>query len=276
MNMRRPDAHPSRYHARALRQAKGRRYVTQPRPISPAADPVAAQRDYYRRTAAGYDAMRECEAEHANALGHIVRYLTRIDARTVLDTGCGTGRAMRFVARELPHLAVRGNDPSPDLLRVATHDHAIASFALDCASSESLPYRDAAFDAVIATGVMHHVPHPDAVVAEMLRVARKAVFISDSNFFGRGPVPARLLKLVLARARLLRPINRWRRGGHDWFVSEGDGVVWSYSVYDSLPKIAAACAETAVISTAPPGVTGSPLLRSTHCLLAGFKQALPP
>lgn len=252
-----------------------RHHVTEPPPHAATGDPVAAQRDYYRRTAADYDAMRECEAEHENALRHVVRYLTRIDARTVLDTGCGTGRAMRFVARELPSVAVRGNDPSRDLLRVATGDHRIASSALDCASSDFLPYRDDAFDAVIATGVMHHVPDPDAVVREMLRVARKGIFISDSNIFGRGPVPARVLKLALARAHLLRPINRWRRGGHDWFVSEGDGVVWSYSVYDSLPRVAAVCAETAVISTNPPGVTGRPLLRSTHCLLAGFKQPLP-
>ncbi len=242
--------------------------------LAPADDPVAAQRDYYRRTASTYDAMRECEAEHENALRHIVSYLTRIDARTVLDTGCGTGRAMSFVARELPRVAVRGNDPSPDLLRVAAADHGVAASSLDCAASDFLPYRDAAFDAVVATGVMHHVPDPDAIVAEMLRVARKAIFISDSNIFGRGPVPVRILKLALARARLLRPMNRWRRGGHDWFVSEGDGVVWSYSVYDSLPRIAAACAHTTVISTNPPGVTGNPLLRSTHCLLAGFKQ--PP
>src|SRR5205807_1225287 len=87
-------------------------------------------------------------------------------------------------------------------------EHAVAS--------EALPYPDASFDAVVAIGVMHHVPDPSAVVAELVRVARRAVFISDANIYGAGSPASRIFKLALARTGLLRPLNRVRRGGRDW------------------------------------------------------------
>ena len=56
-----------------------------------------------------------------------------------------------------------------------------------------------ALDAVCAFGVMHHVKRPAIVVGEMMRVARRAIFISDSNRFGQGSMPARRVKLLLWR-----------------------------------------------------------------------------
>jgi SAM-dependent methyltransferase len=246
--------------------------VTEPQRPATAVD---AQRAYYRETAGVYDAMRECEAEHEAALALIVPYLVRLGSGSVLDTGCGTGRAMRAIASALPGVRVHGNDPSPELLRVATEQHGIPASALDCVGSDPLPYAADSFDAVIATGVMHHLPDPAPVIAEMLRVARQAIFISDCNMYGCGRFPVRLARMALARVGLLRPLNRMRRGGNDWFMSEGDGVAWSYSVFDSRAQIAAACAETLVISTAPRPGAAVPLLQSTHCLMCGFKERLP-
>jgi SAM-dependent methyltransferase len=266
---------PLRQHGAGARRRLEDDRVTEPRLPATTSDAVDAQRAYYRETAGTYDAMRECEAEHGTALALIVPYLARLGSASVLDTGCGTGRAMRAIASALPGVRVHGNDPSPELLRVATEQHGIPASALDCAGSDPLPYADGSFDAVIATGIMHHVPDPGAVVAEMLRVARQAIFISDCNIYGSGRLPVRLAKLALARVGLLRPLNRMRRGGHDWFESEGDGVVWSYSVFDSRGQIAAACAETLVIPTAPRPSAAMPMLQSTHCLVCGFKERLP-
>jgi SAM-dependent methyltransferase len=239
-------------------------------------DSAAPQADYYRRTAERYDELHTVrEDEHSAALRHIAAYLHWIGAHTALDTGCGTGRAIRFLRSALPHMHVCGNDPSPDLLSVAVERYGVPAADLRCAASERLPYPDGSFDAVIETGMLHHVPRPELVVAEMLRVARLAVFISDDNTYGVGSATRRLAKLALHRAGLLEGVNRRRRGGRAWQYSEGDGITWSYSVFDSLPQIQKACASVIVIPTAPEPAPLLPLLQSSHCLVCGFKRALP-
>ncbi len=238
---------------------------------------VSAQRDYYARTAATYDGMHDM-GEHHDALRHVAIYLRAIGAKSLLDTGCGTGMAMLYLAREMPDLLTHGNDPSEALLQVARERHGIPADRLDCASSERLPYEDGAFDAVVETGMLHHTPEPELVVAEMLRVARKAVFISDSNIYGQegSSLAARALKLALARAGLLRPLLRRMRGGHDWYSNEGDGVAWSYSIFDSYPLVADACADSVVLPTGRKRrlADACPILFASHCLIAGFKEPL--
>ena len=242
-------------------------------------DAVWAQRDYYARTASDYDAMHE-KGEHYDALRHIAIHMRAIGARSLLDTGCGTGMAMLYLEKQIDGLRTRGNDPSAALLRVATDRHGIASEQLDCVSSERLPYEDGAFDVVVETGMLHHTPEPERVVSEMLRVARKAVFISDSNIYGQegSSVAARVLKLALARAGLLRPLLRRMRGGHDWYFNDGDGVAWSYSVFDSYPLVRASCAEVMVVPTGSKRrlADACPILFASHCLIAGFKSPVGP
>jgi ubiquinone/menaquinone biosynthesis C-methylase UbiE len=238
--------------------------------------PAKRQRAYYAGTADHYEADHVVEGdEHYFALRHIAFYLNWIDARSVLDTGCGTGRAIRFLRESLPNASIRGNDPSEELLAIAARDHGVPSDTLDCCSSERLPYEDSSFDAVVATGVLHHVAEPGKVVAEMLRVAKLAVFISDCNVYGQGGRFTRLAKRLLANAHLLRSVNWVRRGGHDWYYSPGDGIAYSYSVYDSMSQLRAGCASIVVIPTLPSGMTGSsPLSGSSHCLVSAFKTAL--
>jgi len=216
--------------------------------------------------------------EHHDALRHVAVYMRTIGASSLLDTGCGTGMAMRYLEHEIADLKVRGNDPSAALLGVAQDCHGISSEKLDCVSSERLPYEDGAFDAVVETGMLHHTPEPQRVVAEMLRVARKAVFISDSNIYGQegASLPARVLKLALARAGLLRPLLRRMREGHDWYYNECDGVAWSYSVFDSYPLVRSECAEVVVMPTGSKrgGAHACPILFASHCLIAGFKEPI--
>jgi ubiquinone/menaquinone biosynthesis C-methylase UbiE len=238
---------------------------------------ASAQRDYYARTAATYDGMHDM-GEHHDALRHVAVYMQAIGARSLLDTGCGTGMAMLYLARAMPGLRTHGNDPSEALLRVAQQRHGIHGEQLDCVGSERLPYADGAFDAVVETGMLHHTPEPQRVVAEMLRVAQKAVFISDSNIYGQAgsSLPTRALKLALARAGLLLPLLRRMRGGHEWYYNEADGVGWSYSVFDSYPLVRGACADAIVVPTGSKRrlADACPILFASHCLIAGFKEPL--
>lgn len=239
-------------------------------------DPAVVQRQYYRSTASAYDRMHAF-TEHYVGLWHAAAYIRALDARSVLDTGCGTGLGMRFLKDQLPGLRVHGNDPSEDLLGVAVGSHRIPAEQLDCASSEALPYADGSFDVVLETGVLHHVPAPDRVIEEMLRVARLAVFISDQNYYGMGRLSARTVKFGLSRLGLLQRVNRRRRSGHDWYYTDGDGVAWDYSIFDAVPLLRSACPEVLVIPTGgdEPLAQSFPLLFASHCLVAGLKVPLP-
>lgn len=95
----------------------------------------------------------------------------------VLDLGCGTGTlAVALAGRTGPGGQVTGVDPAPEMVRAARAKAAgrrvPAQFAV--AAGQALPFPDAAFDAVVSTLVLHHVP-PDArpaVVGELVRVVR--------------------------------------------------------------------------------------------------------
>lgn len=234
---------------------------------------VLAGDAYYRDTAGGYD-RAHARAEHHDALEHVIRLVRDLRLSSVLDTGCGTGLAMQTLASAVPGLRVHGNDPSQPLLDVAGRRDGFSATQLDRASSEALPYADNAFDAVLETGMLHHVPDPDRIVSEMLRVARRVVFVSDSNMYGQegNSLVVRTLKLGLSRARLLRPVLRVLRGGQAWVSTPHDGIVWSYSVFDSLPLLLEACSKVWVIPTGKVTTRGHgvPLLFASHCLVVGL------
>src|SRR5205085_1908747 len=153
---------------------------------------------------------------------------------SVLDVGCGTGRAVSHLRRAHPHIRVSGVDPSRAQLQRATTKPSIGTGFLACGQGEALPYATGSFDAVCEYGMLHHVRDPDLVVREMMRVARQAIFISDSNRFGQGSAPARLSKLALYTVGLW-PLTKWlRTKGRMCTASNHDGVTFSYSVFDSF------------------------------------------
>ena len=114
---------------------------------------------------------------------------------------------------------------------------------------DALPFADASFEAVCEFAILHHVPDPRIVVAEMLRVAKKAVIISNSNRFGQGPMFLRVVKLILWKLRLWGAFNYVRTSGKGYQITEGDGLSYSYSVYDSFDQIAQWADRVFVISS---------------------------
>lgn len=134
---------------------------------------------------------------------------------------------------------------------------------------ENLEFADDSFDWVCCFAVLHHVREPDALVREMLRVARVGVFISDSNNFGQGSRSARWVKGA-ARVTGLWPLVKWiRTRGKGYVISEGDGLFYPYSVFSSFELVNESCAKVMLWSTAP---TGKSLLWSSpHLAVVGIK-----
>ncbi|MBW4496719.1 MAG: class I SAM-dependent methyltransferase [Oscillatoria princeps RMCB-10] len=231
------------------------------------------QLQYYRNTAYDYTQSHVHENdEHFTAMRLICCLCSQIELTSILDTGCGTGRGVNYFKNHFPQCRAIGNDISADLLTVATSQYQIHPEDLICCSSYELPFDDNSFDLVTEFGILHHVAEPDRVVSEMLRVARKAIFISDSNRFAQGGLLSRLAKLLLYKSGLWWPLRQMLNGGKRWNYSEGDGVYYSYSVFDSFKLIEASCQNVFAIPTiAARGTAISPLIFAPHLLLCGFK-----
>jgi ubiquinone/menaquinone biosynthesis C-methylase UbiE len=196
---------------------------------------VEIQRKYYTDMAARYEQMHEHEGSGDPLANRFVQSILRtVDARSVLDVGTATGRGLRDLKKALPNGFVCGIEPVAALIEQAVLNGANAAGPVVRGSGAALPFADASFDVVCEFAVLHHVANPNAVVKEMLRVAKKAVLISDSNRFGQGSRAARLIKLGLCKSNLWRAYNYMRTSGKGYRVTEGDGVAYSYSVYDSF------------------------------------------
>lgn len=203
-------------------------------------DPVApdqAQRAYYARTAAHYEAMHVSDRdEHGIALAAFAGLARLHGARSVLDVGAGTGRALTRLEGELPGVELVGVEPVAEL-RAIGHASGIPADRLREGDALALPFADDSFDFVIETGVLHHIADPARAVAEMVRVARLGIMISDSNNFGQGSAAGRLVKRVIAALGLWRAFIWLTTRGTMAKWSEGDGVFYSYSVFGNAGQV---------------------------------------
>jgi SAM-dependent methyltransferase len=236
-------------------------------------DPASIQAAYYAEFASRYDDMHGGPGEHHRALEIISGFINAAGATSILDVGTGTGRAVRLLAERHPDTEVMGIDPSPELMEIAV-SQGVPSSALKVGRGEALPFPDQSFDVVCELGVLHHVADPAAVIIEMQRLARRAIFMSDINRFGRGSVPARLIKLGLFKTGLWWPLFEARNGGNRHQVSEGDGVFYSYSLYDNL-RLFSEWDSVSMVPLEPqsPAVTRlpHPMLTTTHLLLCALR-----
>jgi ubiquinone/menaquinone biosynthesis C-methylase UbiE len=93
--------------------------------------------------------------------------------QAVLDAGCGSGRALPPMRDAVgPDGTVIGVDLTPEMLAAARDHGRLAVAALLLADTRFLPLRDAGVDAVLAAGLLPHLPDPAAGVAELARVTR--------------------------------------------------------------------------------------------------------
>jgi SAM-dependent methyltransferase len=95
-----------------------------------------------------------------------------------------------------PGLRLVGVEPVEQLRHIG-HANGLAVSELVDGDATHLSFDDGTFDVVCAFGVLHHVRSPERVVGAMLRVARKGVFLSDSNNVGQGAWAVRAVKQML-------------------------------------------------------------------------------
>lgn len=227
------------------------------------------QRKYYSDTAHRYEEMHVSENdEHTFALNWMVAAAEHFGVRSILDIGSGTGRALSFIAKHRPQLAVMGVEPVAELRQVA-YQRGIPETQLVDGDATSLNFADGQFDLVCEFGVLHHIRRPELAVAEMLRVSKKAIFISDSNNFGQGGRVGRACKQIINAARLWPLANLIKTRGRGYTISEGDGLAYSYSVFQNYKQIRKQCPQVHLLNTA--GGSINPYRTATHVALLGIK-----
>lgn len=101
-------------------------------------------------------------------------------ADRLLDTGCGTGAAVRGAAATVARTV--GVDLSTEMVARGRELAAgLSNVELLEGDAEALPFPSGAFTAVLCTTSFHHYPRPECAVAEMARVLAPAgrVAIAD-------------------------------------------------------------------------------------------------
>ncbi|MDQ3513088.1 MAG: methyltransferase domain-containing protein [Chloroflexota bacterium] len=93
-----------------------------------------------------------------------------------LDAGCGEGFVAEILLTRMPGLAITGFDFNPSSVALAGRKNPAATFVE--ASIYDIPFDDGSFDVVGCFEVLEHQPDPAAALAELARVARRAVVLS--------------------------------------------------------------------------------------------------
>jgi len=211
---------------------------------------VALQRGYYAETAEEYDTQHVQEdSGNARALQLLVGFLAgHPDIKSVLDIGAGTGRVARDLRERFPHIRFVSVEPSQALRDVA-HQCGLSSEEIVDGDAQNLAFSDASFDVVCEFGALHHIPRPDQAVGEMLRVAKHAIFISDCNNFGQGRPLVRWAKRFLRRLGLWGLADYIKTRGKGYTITEGDGLAYSYSVFNDYAQIQRCCTDVLIMNT---------------------------
>jgi ubiquinone/menaquinone biosynthesis C-methylase UbiE len=103
----------------------------------------------------------------------------------VLDVGTGTAQIPLELCRQVLNVQVTAVDMASHMLQVARTNVAQAGLGervrLEQADAKQMPYGTSTFGAVISNSIVHHIPEPGAVLAEMVRVVKPGgvLFVRD-------------------------------------------------------------------------------------------------
>lgn len=133
------------------------------------------------------------EAESYNEMDHAEvnrRFVEELLAggelgNDILDLGTGTALIPIELCQQHPTCRVMASDAATSMLDLARYNVAGSSMELRIqlhhGDSKQLRFEDAMFDGVISNSLIHHVPDPRLVLAEMVRVCKPGgrMFVRD-------------------------------------------------------------------------------------------------
>lgn len=140
-----------------------------------------------RRSAAAYEAViRRLYniTREAPILNRLTEAMQRQKPETILELGCGPGRALETLADAFPEAHLTGVDLSPFMLeRAERRNHASRRIDFVHANGDALPWRKPAFDAAIAIHYFGHLPagarQPAVAEAHRALAAHGRLYVVD-------------------------------------------------------------------------------------------------
>ena len=104
---------------------------------------------------------------------------------TILDVGTGTAQIPIEFCRQSPVGDILGIDLAEQMLTLGrenvTKSNLDSRVRLENVNARAMPYRDGSFAAIMSNSIVHHIPEPRHVFAEIVRIAAPGatIFIRD-------------------------------------------------------------------------------------------------
>jgi len=114
-------------------------------------------------------------------LRHVEEAALSLHPSSVLDVGCGEGVVTERLARLLAPAEVLGVDADEGHLKDEWQARTATNLSFTTGSAYELPFADDSFDLVCCMEVLEHLERPHDALAEMSRVASRALLLSVPN-----------------------------------------------------------------------------------------------
>jgi ubiquinone/menaquinone biosynthesis C-methylase UbiE len=114
-------------------------------------------------------------------LRHVEEAAMRLHPASVLDVGCGEGVVTERLAQRLAPATVLGVDADEGHLKEEWQARTAPNLPFATGSAYDLPFADDSFDLVCCMEVLEHLERPRDALAEMSRVASRALLLSVPN-----------------------------------------------------------------------------------------------
>jgi len=165
------------------------------------------------------------------------RFLRRIDETaaslspaSVLDVGCGEGVVTERLARRLAPAKVLGVDADDARLQEEWQRRSVPNLSFATGSAYDLEFADGGFDLVCALEVLEHLAEPRDALAEMARVANRALLLSVPN------EPAWRISHMLA-GKNVRALGNTPGHINHWSRREFGDLVSGYGRLERLERV---------------------------------------
>ena len=123
---------------------------------------------HYQRLASRYD--QRWRRYHQDVAARILAHMSLRGNEHLLDVGCGTGELEQCLHQHGCHARVVGVDLTWAMLQQAARKLPASSWV--AAHAAQLPFAPQVADVVVCANMLHCAPHPEAILAEGVRVLR--------------------------------------------------------------------------------------------------------
>lgn len=148
----------------------------------------------------------------------ITGIVTGLEPETLLDAGCGEGFVADAFLKAMPEAKITGFDVLEESVKLAQLRNPRAIFSPG--DIYNIAHEDDSFDVVYCFEVLEHLDQPDRALAEMARVARRAVVMSVPHepFFCLANAARGKNLDMQPRGSDPEHVNFWSREGFGRFV----------------------------------------------------------